>query len=115
MFTVKPLKPRHLDIPQKPSALPSRLKRRVARRRDVSLASAPGSVRLSQSSRLGDAQEAPGLNTVLQFAAAPYALKRAETPCWSGTDRIVGGMVMIFIAVIVLVTWIGRYRTGAGS
>ncbi|MBB4362982.1 hypothetical protein GGD65_004015 [Bradyrhizobium sp. CIR18] len=79
------------------------------------MASALGSVRLSRSSRRGDTQQASGLNTDLQSAAAPYALTRAETPFWSGTDWIVGGMAIICIAAIVFVTWIGRYSTGPGS
>ncbi|RXH03412.1 hypothetical protein [Bradyrhizobium vignae] len=43
----------------------------------------------ASESQCGDAQEAADLNTDLQFSAAPYALTRAEIPCWSGTGRII--------------------------
>ncbi|MGY3582743.1 hypothetical protein ACVIGB_008191 [Bradyrhizobium sp. USDA 4341] len=50
--------------------------------------------------------------SICNAAAARYGLLGAETPRWSGTDWIVGGMV---IAAILLAILVERYTTGAGT
>ncbi|MCC8955583.1 hypothetical protein H8B02_19745 [Bradyrhizobium sp. Pear77] len=41
--------------------------------------------------------------SICNAAAAPFGLLEAETPRWSETDWIVGGMVIIAFAIIILV------------
>ncbi|WP_342724042.1 hypothetical protein AAFG07_33905 [Bradyrhizobium sp. B097] len=48
-------------------------------------------------------------------AAAPEGLLGAETPRWSETDRIVGGMVIVAFAAILLVSLMERCSTGTGT
>ncbi|WP_461345069.1 hypothetical protein [Bradyrhizobium sp. USDA 4451] len=50
--------------------------------------------------------------SICRAAAMRYGLLGAETPGWSGTDWILGGMV---IATILLVILVERCITGAGT
>ncbi|MGY3131326.1 hypothetical protein ACVIHH_008115 [Bradyrhizobium sp. USDA 4518] len=50
--------------------------------------------------------------SICNAAAMRYGLLGAETPRWSGTDWILGGMVIAAIPLVILVE---RCITGAGT